>query len=143
MRFFRAHLRFDKLQHTAVEARLIELERMIANGLCVIARLVESRQRFRETCHRLFVEESPRYAVYHRGLRAARAISDDRATGSLRFHRRNAEIFFPRQDERAAVCVIVQYLFVGKPTQEADSWPGQLPEALLVAPAADDYQRQS
>src|SRR5579885_572711 len=113
---------------------------MVANRLRIIATRIERSQHSGQALNRLFLKKRAGHTFDDRGQRAARAIRDDRAPGSLHLQGRYAKILLARKDKGAAVRNILQHLSVGEPTQKTNSRPGQRPEPLLVASPTDYHQ---
>src|SRR5229473_1557425 len=139
-RFPLTHLGFNKLKYAAVESRLIEFKRMIANSLWIIFTLVKRCQRGRQALHCLFVEKSARHLIDNRGQRTTCSIGNHRSSRSLGFQGCDTEILFAGQDKCATVRVVVEHFRIGELPHETNRRPCHALESFLIASAPYNNQ---
>src|SRR5579883_858364 len=107
-----------------MEARRIEFERVITNNVGIKLVLVERGQDLNQAVNCLFAEKCACHSIDHRSQCSSAPISDHGSSRSLGFQRGDAEIFVTGKQEGAAMSIVMTYLGIGEPTQEANRGTG-------------------
>lgn len=116
------------------EARGVKFLSVAADNVGIEPLVAEIRDRIRQRLGCLLLEKDACLARQDASERATRPVRDHRLASGLRLDRRDAEILFAREDERAASRKLFAGILVTQTPEEGDVPARHRAQLLLVAP---------